>query len=64
MGSLVRKSSRQANTWTAELLEDFPRDRRPAPLREVEHDFPSLEKLCSWLGDPQVKAIRYESEPL
>ena len=64
MGSVVRNGSRQPYTWTAELLEDLPRDQRPAPFREVEHDFPTLEELCSWLGNPQVKANRRESEPL
>jgi hypothetical protein len=64
MGSVVRNGSRQPYTWTAELLEDLPHDRRPAPFREVEHDFPTLEELCSWLGSSQVKANRRESEPL
>jgi hypothetical protein len=64
MGSVVRNGSRQPYTWTAELLEDLPQDRRPAPFREVEHDFPTLEDLCSWLGNPQVKANRRDSEPL
>jgi hypothetical protein len=49
---------------TAVALEDLPRGRRPAPFREVEHDFPTLEELCSWLGNPQIKANRRESEPL
>ena len=48
----------------AELLEDLPPNRSPAPFREIEHDFPTLEDLCSWLGNPQVKANRRESEPL
>jgi hypothetical protein len=64
MGSVVRNGSRQPYTWTAELLEDLPQDERPAPFREVEHDFPTLEELCSWLGNSQVKANRRESEPL
>ena len=64
MGSVVRNGSRQPDTWTAELLEDLPPNRRPAPFREIEHDLPTLEDLCSWLGNPQVKANRRESEPL
>lgn len=64
IGSVVRNSSRQPYTWTAELLEDLPQDRRPAPFKETEHDFRTLEELCTWLGDPQVKANRRESEPL
>ena len=45
MGSVVRNGSRQPYTWTAELLEDVPRSRRPAPFKQVEHDFPTLEEL-------------------
>jgi hypothetical protein len=64
VGSVVRSSSRQPYTWTAELLENLPRNRRPSPFREIEHDFPSLDELCTWLGNPQVKTNRRESEPL
>jgi hypothetical protein len=64
IGSVVRNGSRQPYTWTAELLEDLPQDRRPAPFKEIEHDFPTLEELCTWLGDPQDKANRRESESL
>jgi hypothetical protein len=64
VGSVVRSSSRQPYTWTAELLENLPRSRRPSPFREIEHDFPSLDELCTWLGNPQVKTNRRESEPL
>ena len=55
IASVVRNSSRQPYTWTAELLEDLPRNRRPLPFREIEHDFPSLDELCAWLGRPPVK---------
>jgi hypothetical protein len=64
IGSVVRSGSRQPYTWTAELLEDLPQDKRPAPFKEIEHDFPTLEELCTWLGDPQVKANRRERESL
>lgn len=64
VGSVVRSSSRQPYTWTAELLENLPRSRRPSPFREIEHDFPSLDELCTWLGNPQVKTNRREIEPL
>jgi hypothetical protein len=37
VGSVVRNSSYQPYTWTAELLEDLPPARRPAPFTEVEH---------------------------
>ena len=54
IASAVRNGSRQPYTWIAELLEDLPRSKRPWPLREVEHNFPSLEELCVWLGHPTV----------
>ncbi len=55
VASVVRSGLRQPYIWTAELLEDLPRSRRPAPFREVEHSFPSLEELCAWLGQPAVR---------
>ena len=55
VASVVRNGSRQPYTWTAELLEDLPRSRRPLPFRDIEHSFPSLEELCAWLGQPTVK---------
>jgi hypothetical protein len=55
VGSVVRNSSYQPYTWTAELLEDVPPSRRPSPFTELEHVFASLEDLCAWLGDPQMK---------
>jgi hypothetical protein len=55
IASVVRNGSRQPYTWTAELLEDLPRNRRPMPFQKIEHDFPSLDELCAWLGHPRVK---------
>jgi hypothetical protein len=55
VGSVVRTTSFQPYTWTAELLEDVPPSRRPAPFTELEHVFASLEDLCDWLGAPQIK---------
>lgn len=55
LGSVVRVKTKQGATLYAELLEDLPQDRRPTPFLEIEHDFPSLEALCGWLGDPQVQ---------
>jgi hypothetical protein len=55
MGSVVRNSSHRPYAWTAELLEELPPDRRPAPFTEVEHIFAFLDDLCGWLGDPEVK---------
>ena len=56
VASVVRSGQRQPYTWTAELLEELPRHKRPAPFREIEHSFPSLDELCVWLGHPPVKA--------
>jgi hypothetical protein len=55
VASVVRSGLRQPYIWTAELLEDLPRGQRPLPFRDIEHNFPSLEELCAWLGDPPVK---------
>ncbi|PVE22975.1 hypothetical protein DC522_18510 [Microvirga sp. KLBC 81] len=55
VASVVRSGLRQPYTWTAELLEDLPRSKRPSPFQDLEHDFPSLEELCAWLGSPKVK---------
>jgi hypothetical protein len=57
MGSVVRTGTGSKNTsWTAELLEDLPQGKRPAPFMEIEHNFPSLEVLSHWLGNPAVKS--------
>lgn len=57
MGSVVRAGHRSNNTtWTAELLEDLPQSRRPAPFRNVEHNFATLEEVCAWLGHPPVQS--------
>ncbi|WP_404295232.1 hypothetical protein ACD578_27700 (plasmid) [Microvirga sp. RSM25] len=57
IGSVVKSGYRSTNTtWTAELLEDLPRRKRPAPFIEIEHSFLTLEDLCGWLGSPQVKS--------
>ena len=55
VASVVRSGLRQPYTWTAELLEEVPPDKRPSPFRDIEHSFPSLEELCAWLGQPPVK---------
>jgi hypothetical protein len=55
VASVVRNGSRKPYTWTAELLEDLPRGKRPLLFQEIEHDFPSLDELCAWLGHPTVK---------
>ncbi|WP_201842871.1 hypothetical protein [Microvirga zambiensis] len=55
IGSIVRSKTKQGATWYAELLEDLPTAKRPAPFIEIEHKFPTLEALCEWLGAPEVK---------
>ena len=47
-----RNGSRQPYTWTAELLEDLPRSKRPLPFREPEARFPVAGRVCAWLGHP------------
>jgi hypothetical protein len=57
MGSVVRAGHRSTNTtWTAELLEDLPRTKRPALFKNVEHDFATLEEVRAWLGNPPVQS--------
>ncbi|WP_404294971.1 hypothetical protein ACD578_27030 (plasmid) [Microvirga sp. RSM25] len=59
VASVVRSGVRSTDTvWTAELLEELPPDRRPAPFVEIEHNFGSLVELCEWLGNPQVQNHR------
>ncbi len=58
VGSVVRSSSYQPYTWTAELLGDSAPARRPAPFTEIEHIFASLEELCDWLGNVQMETGR------
>ena len=55
VASGVRSGLRQPYIWTAELLEELPKGQRPAPFREIEHSFASLEELCAWLGQPAVR---------
>jgi hypothetical protein len=55
VGSVVRNAVYQPYTWTAELLKDLPRSKRPAPFIELEHTFTSLDHARAWLGNPGVK---------
>jgi hypothetical protein len=64
MGSVVRTGTGSKNTaWTAELLEDLPPRKRPAPFTDVEHQFATLEEACVWLGSPSVKNNRNRTAP-
>lgn len=40
----------RASRWTAELLLELPRDERPAPFIEIEHQFDTFADACDWLG--------------
>jgi hypothetical protein len=42
-------------TWTAELLDDLPPAQRPAPFTQLEHQFASMEKARTWLGDAPIE---------
>ncbi|MPR07523.1 hypothetical protein [Microvirga tunisiensis] len=57
VGSVVRSGARRSDTcWTAELIEDLPESKRPAPFAEIEHSFGTLQELCEWLGTTEVKS--------
>jgi hypothetical protein len=61
VASVVRVKIQQGATWYAELLEELPREKRPQPFQEIEHQFGSLEDICVWLGHPPVTQIRRDS---
>lgn len=53
IGDVVRSPGRPP-TWTAELLAEVPRERRPPPFVELEHSFQTLEEVLAWLGSAVV----------
>jgi hypothetical protein len=54
IAGLVRSTTgRHDVKWTAELLVDLPPGERPTPFAETEHEFPTLESACNWLGVPE-----------
>ena len=55
IASLVRDGSQAPPIWTAELLENMHRSRRPAPFTEAEHEFGSLEEAQKWLGGAEIR---------
>ena len=55
VASLVRSGETDNATWTAELLADDPPWRRPAPFKEAEHTFRSLEEAQKWLGGAEIR---------
>jgi hypothetical protein len=53
IAGLVRSTTgRHYVKWTAELLVDLPLGEMPSPFAETEHEFPTLEAACTWLGVP------------
>jgi hypothetical protein len=59
VASVVRTGHRSKEVhWIAELLENRPQPQRPFPFTPIEHTFATLEELCDWLGQPDVKSSR------
>jgi hypothetical protein len=59
IGSVVRSGARTDQvTWTAELLNAPSPGQGPLPFTQVEHTFRTLEEVCAWLGDPEIKPLR------
>ncbi len=54
-GLVKSETPSRVATWTAELLIDMPPEERPAPFRELEHHFGTLEEARAWLGNPVIK---------
>jgi hypothetical protein len=54
VASLVRSGHKDHPTWIAELLDDVHPRRRPAPFKETEYTFTSLEEARHWLGDAEI----------
>jgi hypothetical protein len=52
VGRVVQNVPR-GTQWRAELLN--PANGVPAPFSDVEEIFPSLERICEWLGDAKVR---------
>ncbi|MFC5485558.1 hypothetical protein ACFQY9_30570 [Microvirga aerilata] len=59
IASIVRSGARTDQvTWTAELLNDPAPGQWPLPFTQVEHTFKTLEEVCAWLGNPEIKPLR------
>ena len=52
VASLVRNVHRSgpADTWSAELLDEMPAIKRPAPFTNQRHVFKSRPAALEWLG--------------
>jgi hypothetical protein len=47
--------TKQGATWYAELLDDLPRSKRPAPFLEIKHDVPSLGRCADGLAIRELR---------
>ncbi|MCJ2099488.1 hypothetical protein [Methylobacterium sp. E-046] len=58
VASLVRNVHRSgpADTWSAELLEEMPAIKRPAPFTNQRHVFKSRLAALEWLSISEVDA--------
>lgn len=64
IASLVQSGRTDDATWTAELLVDLPSTERPAPFKEAEHTFGSLEEARQWLGGAEIHDEKTEGRVL
>jgi hypothetical protein len=53
VASLAR-DGREGSWWSVELLDDLPREKRPAPFLELRHRFKTLREARAWLGEPPM----------
>ena len=58
---LVRSGETDDATWTAELLVDLPREERPGPFVEPEHQSGSLEEAQQWFGGAEIRGTAGEA---
>ena len=58
IASLVRNVHRSgpADTWSAELLDEMPAIKRPAPFTNQRHVFKSRSAALVWLGIEEIDA--------
>ncbi len=53
VASLTRNGPTDPATWSAEILNDLPAGKMPAPFVGPVHTFNSLEEARNWLGAPE-----------
>ena len=59
IASLVRTGPSDSATWVVELLVNLPPEERPAPFRQQEHTFPTLDDARRWLGPLELGQPAY-----